>query len=81
MNLPRFINSATFALQAIENTHGNYRHIIPQSGHRTTFAINTIILYMEIQDRPATCNSHRYGTHDCAAFLHRRLSEIPFSLE
>lgn len=42
------------------------------------FAINTIILYMEIQDRPATCNSHRYGTHDCAAFLHRRLSEIPF---
>lgn len=39
------------------------------------------LLYMEIQDRPATCNPYRYGTHDCAAFLHRHLSEIPFSLE
>ena len=26
-------------------------------------------------------NPYRYGTHDCAAFLHRHLSEIPFSLE
>ena len=65
----------------IQSIHGNYRHIIPQPGYRTALAVNPIILYMEIQDRPATCNPYRYGTHDCAAFLHRHLSEIPFSLE
>ena len=65
----------------IQSIHGNYRHIIPQLGYRTALAVNPIILYMEIQDRPATCNPYRYGTHDCAAFLHRHLSEIPFSLE
>ena len=65
----------------IQSIHGNYRHIIPQPGHRTALVVNPIILYMEIQDRPATCNPYRYGTHDCAAFLHRHLSEIPFSLE